>query len=625
LIVAALAGLLLGLAASFAGRSTAAQWLWAAGTLPVILALVVSMARDLLAGRVGVDAVAFVSMVAALALGQGLAGGVVAVMYAGGTVLEDYAVARAERDLKTLSDRAPRVAHRRIGSTVEDSPIEEVAIGDKVLVRAGEVIPVDGVVTGANALIDESALTGEPMPVVRCAGEPARSGTLNVGETFEMRATATAGESTYAGIIRMVTAAQTTKAPFIRLADRYALLLLPATLILAGGAWLLSGDAIRGLAVQVASTPCPLILAAPAAFIAGVSQGARRGILIKGGGPLEALARTHTVMFDKTGTLTVGGARLVAVEAAPGQSADEVLRLAGSLEQASQHVVAKAIVAAAMAKGLKLEMPTDVRETMGSGVEGRIGGQAVMAGSHPVVHGPRKPEDWAVRALRRAAWRSALSVFVSVDGRPIGALLLGDELRRETPRAIQSLRTAGVERIVMVTGDRVDAAETIGSALDLDAVLADRIPSDKVNAVAVEQRLNPTVMVGDGINDAPALAKANVGIAMGAGGASASSQAADVVILVDRLDRVSDAVTIAKRAQRIAVESVVAGMGHVGRRDAGGGLRPAASRRRCPGPGGHRCGGDPQRTARLGSGPQVRTASLPCCDRPRAAGGPRAP
>jgi heavy metal translocating P-type ATPase len=357
-----------------------------------------------------------------------------------------------------------------------------------------------------------------------------------------------------------VTAAQTAKAPFIRLADRYALLLLPVALILAGAAWLLSADPIRGLAVMVAATPCPLILAAPAAFIAGVSQAARRGILIKGGGPLEALARTHTVMFDKTGTLTVGGARLVAVEAAPGESADEVLRLAGSLEQASQHVVAKAIVAAARGKGLKLDMPSAVRETMGSGVEGQIGGRDVRAGSHQLVYGSRRPEDWAVRAQRRAAWRSALSVFVSVDGRPIGALLLGDELRRETPRAIRALRSAGVERIVMVTGDRADAAETIAAALDLDAVLADRVPSDKVDAVAVEQRLNPTVMVGDGINDAPALAKANVGIAMGAGGASASSQAADVVILVDRLDRVSDAVGIARRTRSIAVQSVIAGM-----------------------------------------------------------------
>jgi heavy metal translocating P-type ATPase len=554
-------GLGAGLLASFAGRSTLAQWIWAAGTLPVVTALFVSMVRDLLAGRLGVDAVAFVSMSAALILGEGLAGAVVAVMYAGGNVLEDFAVARAERDLRSLVDRAPRIAHRLTKGAIEDIPIEQVAVGDAILVRAGEVVPVDGVVSSASAAIDESALTGEPIPANRRAGEPARSGTLNAGETFELRATATAGESTYAGIVRMVTAAQTAKAPFIRLADRYALLLLPITLAVAGAAWLLSTDPIRGLAVLVAATPCPLILAAPAAFIAGVSQAARRGILIKGGGPLEALARAHTVMFDKTGTLTVGGARLVAVETAPGEHADEVLRLAASLEQASHHVVANAIVAAAMAKGLRLDMPTDIRETMGSGIEGEINGRQVRAGSHQLVYGSRRPEDWAVRALRRAAWRSALSVFVSVDGRPIGALLLGDELRRETPRAIQALRSAGVARIAMVTGDRADAAETIAAALDLDAVLADRVPSDKVDAVAVEQRLNPTLMVGDGINDAPALAKADVGIAMGARGASASSQAADVVILVDRLDRVSDAVSIARRTRGIAVQSIVAGMG----------------------------------------------------------------
>ncbi|HEX6023222.1 MAG TPA: hypothetical protein VFZ00_14595, partial [Solirubrobacter sp.] len=230
LIAAALAGLALGLAASIAGRSAAAQWLWAGGTLPVVIALLVSMVRDFLAGRVGVDAVAFVSMVTALALGQGLAGAVVAVMYAGGNVLEDYAVTRAERDLKALSDRAPRVAHRRTGSGMEEIPIEHVAVGDVVIVRAGEVIPVDGTISSPRAMIDESALTGEPIPVDRRAGELARSGTVNAGETFELRATATAGESTYAGIVRMVTAAQTAKAPFIRLADRYALLLLPVAL-----------------------------------------------------------------------------------------------------------------------------------------------------------------------------------------------------------------------------------------------------------------------------------------------------------------------------------------------------------------------------------------------------------
>jgi heavy metal translocating P-type ATPase len=560
LIAIALGGLVSGAVAWANGLSDLANWCWAAGTLPVVIGLLISMIRDFLAGRMGVDSVAFVSMSGALVLGQNLAGIVIAIMYAGGNLLEDIAVARAERDLRSLIDRAPRIAHRRADSAIEDVPIEQVAVGDDILVRAGEVVPVDGLITSQLAMIDEAALTGEPIPVSRQAGELARSGSLNAGDTFEIRASALASESTYAGIVRMVSAAQTAKSPFIRMADRYALLLLPITLAIAGGAWFFSNDPVRGLAVLVAATPCPLILAAPVAFIAGVARAAKRGILIKGSGPLEALARTHTVMFDKTGTLTVGGARLVAIEVAPGQSADEVLRLAGSLEQASHHVVAAAIVEAAIAKGLKLTVPSEVRETMGSGLEGVIDGRTVRVGSYQMVHGARTSETWAARALRRASWRSALSVFVAVGGRTIGAVLLADELRRETPRAVQSLRTAGVARIVMVTGDRADAAETIGAALDLDAVLAEREPADKVDAVATEQRQSPTVMVGDGINDAPALAVANVGIAMGARGASASSEAADVVILVDRLDRVSDAVAIARRTRGIALQSILCGM-----------------------------------------------------------------
>lgn len=559
-----LAGLVFGLAAWAAGRSEWANWSWAIGTGAILAGLAVSMLRDFLVGRVGVDAVAFVAMAGALALGENLAGIVVAVMYAGGNMLEDLAVARAERDLRSLIDRAPRVAHRRVDSSIEDVPIERVAVGDDILVRAGEVVPVDGMITGRPAMIDEAALTGEPIPVARQPGELVQSGTLNAGDAFEIRASATAEESTYAGIVRMVSAAQTAKSPFIRLADRFALLLLPITLVVAGGAWFLSGDPVRALAVLVVATPCPLILAAPVAFIAGVAQAAKRGILIKGSGPLEALARTHTAILDKTGTLTVGGARLVAVEVAPGHNAEEVLRIAASLEQASHHVVAAAIVQAATAKGLTLTVPSKVRETMGSGLEGIVEGQEVRVGSHQLVYGSRKPEAWAARALRRAAWRSALSVFVAQDGRTIGAVLLADELRRETPRAVQSLRAAGIARIVMVTGDRADAAETIGAALDLDAVLADREPADKVDAVATEQRQHPTVMVGDGINDAPALAAANVGIAMGARGASASSEAADVIVLVDRLDRVSDALVIANRTHGIAMQSIVAGLGMSG-------------------------------------------------------------
>src|SRR6478672_2662381 len=385
LVSIAITGLAAGLAAALAGRPAFADLCWTLATLPVIAGLAVSIARDLLAGRLGVDAIALVSMSAAIALGQPLAGAVVALMYSGGNVLEDIAVARAEHDLRALVDRAPREAHRRADGRIEDVPVASVVVGDQLLVRAGEVVPVDGVITSAAATIDESALTGEPIPVARARGAAVLSGSLNAGETFEMSVSALAGESTYAGIVRLVTAAQTAKAPFVRLADRYALIFLPVTLALALFAWLISGDLIRSLAVLVAATPCPLILAAPVAFIAGVAQAARRGILVKGGGPLEALARAHTVLFDKTGTLTVGGARLLSVEAAPGENADDILMLGASLEPASHHVIANAIVQAAAERGLKLELPERVRESMGSGLEGVISGRHVTAGAREMV------------------------------------------------------------------------------------------------------------------------------------------------------------------------------------------------------------------------------------------------
>ncbi|MDN5000319.1 heavy metal translocating P-type ATPase [Bradyrhizobium sp. GCM10027634] len=561
LVAIAIAGLTAGILARVAGRPDLADLAWKLGTAPVIGGLAVSIVRDLLSGRFGVDAIALLSMIAALALGQPLAGVVVALMYSGGNVLEDIAIARAERDLRSLVDRAPRQAHRKGNGGIEEVPIEAVSVGEELLVRAGEIVPVDGIVGSASATIDESAVSGEPIPVEKTRGSAVLSGSLNAGETFELTVTAPAGESTYAGIVRMVTAAQTAKAPFVRMADRFALILLPVTLAVAFLAWWISGDLTRSLAVLVAATPCPLILAAPVAFIAGVARAARRGILAKGGGALEALARAHTVLFDKTGTLTVGGARLLSVEVAPGEDPDEVLKLAASLEQASHHVLAKTVVAAALDRHLKLKAPEQVKETMGTGLSGLVEGRRVIAGSRELLRAHAELLPWELRAIRRASWRSALIVFVAVDGRPIGALLLADELRADTPRAIRLLRDAGIARMVMVTGDRAAAAQAIGAALDLDAVLADRVPSDKVEAVRAEQRLHPTIMVGDGINDAPALAVADIGVALGARGATASSEAADVVILADRLDRVGEAIMIAQRARRIALQSIVVGMG----------------------------------------------------------------
>ncbi|WP_152103753.1 heavy metal translocating P-type ATPase [Bradyrhizobium sp. TM102] len=561
LVAIAIAGLTAGILARAAGRPDLADLAWALGTAPVIAGLAASIVQDLLRGRVGVDAIALLSMSAALALGQPLAGAVVALMYSGGNVLEEIAIARAEHDLRSLVDRAPRQVHRKSGERIEDVPIEDVAVGEELLVKAGEIVPVDGVVASAFAAIDESAVTGEPIPIEKTRGSAVLSGSLNAGETFQLTVTAAASESTYAGIVRMVTVAQTARAPFVRLADRYALIFLPVTLVMSFVAWHISGDVTRSLAVLVAATPCPLILAAPVAFIAGVAQAARRGILVKGGKALEALAHAHTVLFDKTGTLTVGGARLLSVEVAPGEDPDEVLTLGASLEQASHHVLAKAVVAAALAKGLKLKPPEHVKETMGSGLSGQIDGRQVVAGSREMLLSRAELSPWTLRAIRRASWRSALIVLVAVDGRLIGALLLADELRADTPRAIRLLRDAGIARMVMVTGDRAAAAQAIGAALDLDAVLADRVPSDKVEAVRSEQRLHPTIMVGDGINDAPALAVADTGIALGARGASASSEAADVVILTDRLDRVGEAIIIAQRARHIALQSIFVGMG----------------------------------------------------------------
>ncbi len=561
LVGVAVTGLAVGGLARVAGYASLADLSWILATIPVIAGLTYSIIRDVIAGRLGVDAIALVSMAGALALGQPLAGAVIALMYSGGNVLEDFAVARAEHNLRALVDRAPRIAHRRRDHRIEDVPVGDVIVGDTILIRGGEVIPVDGIVVSPSAMIDESALTGEPIASARSQGSSVFSGTLNAGEAFEVTATSVAGASTYAGILRLVTAAQTAKAPFVRLADRYALILLPVTLAIASAAWMLSGDPIRSLAVFVAATPCPLILAAPVAFIAGVAQAARRGILVKGGAPLEALARTHTVLFDKTGTLTVGGARLLSIEVAPGEKAERVLELGAALEQASHHVLAGAIVQAALDRGLQLPMPRNLRETMGSGIHGIVAGEQISAGSRDLIYARREPEQWALRVVRRASWRSALAVFVAVEGRPIGALLLADELRSETPHAVRMLRAANVARIGMVTGDHAAAAQTIGAALDLDVVLADRGPADKVEAVHSEQQLFPTAMVGDGINDAPALAAADVGIAMGARGASASSEAADVVIIADRLDRVAEAVIIAQRAHSIAMQSIIAGIG----------------------------------------------------------------
>ncbi|WNG23174.1 heavy metal translocating P-type ATPase [Cystobacter fuscus] len=554
-------GLLVGVLAWLCGNARVADLAWAVGTVPVLLVVAGSIVTALRQGNVGVDIIALLSMAGSLALGQFLAGIIIALMFSTGRALEDHARARARRELSALLGRAPKVATRYEDGGLEQVPVESLRPGDRLLIKGGEVIPVDGLVLSAEAVLDESALTGESLPVSHKTGERVRSGPVNAGPPFELRALTTAAESTYAGVVRLVQSAQASKAPFARMADRYALLFVPFTLALAALAWVLSGEPVRALSVLVVATPCPLLLAVPVAIVSGISRAARRGVLIKDGTALETLARAHVLLFDKTGTLTTGQARLTAIETMGDTDPSELLRLSASLEQVSQHVMASTIVSAARERGLSLSLPTDSSEAPGAGMSGGVEGHRLKLGLHDFVVGSGPPSPWARAVLRRMGYEGCSGVFVSIDGRLAGALLLADEIRPETPRALRLLRKAGVERFVMVSGDRADVVESIAAALGVDGVLSERSPQDKVRAVLTERSAGVTLMVGDGINDAPALAAADVGVAMGARGSGASSEAADVVVLVDRLDRLVEALLVARRARAIALQSMLMGMG----------------------------------------------------------------
>ncbi|MEU8661416.1 HAD-IC family P-type ATPase [Actinoplanes philippinensis] len=419
-----------------------AEWLWIAAALLGLGWSTVTLGAAVRRREPSVDVIAWLALAGALWVGEPFAGAVIAVMLAGGALLEGRAQARARRELGLLAERMPRIARRDSGAGPVMVAVDEVAVGDRLVVGAGEVVPVDGRLSGA-AVLDESALTGEPMPVERRAGEEVRSGVVNAGPAMRLTAIATARDSTYAGVVRLVEQARAGSAPFVRMADRWAVAFVPLTLLLAGVAWAASGDPVRAVAVLVVATPCPLLLAAPIAIMSGISRAARSGVVVKGGGALERLAAGRVLLIDKTGTLTEGRPRLVDVVVAPGGAlaADEVLRLAASVEQSSAHVLAGAIVSAAHGRGLRPGAADQVRERHGYGIEGVVDGRRVRLG----------------RAAAPADDES-LTVAVTVDGVPAGVLRLEDPLRPQGPRMIRALRAAGIRRVVLVTGDQGDGA-----------------------------------------------------------------------------------------------------------------------------------------------------------------------
>lgn len=557
LILIAVTGLMSGIALHFEGNADLADIAWVVAVIPVLVALLVEILRSLWQGEVGLDIVAALSMTAALVFDETLAAAVVAVMYSGGTFLESFAEGRARREMHALLSRVPRTATRHRNGGLEEVPLGDIEPGDMLLIRQGDVVPVDGSVASDGAFVDTSALTGESLPARLSRGTEAMSGSTNAGEPFDLTATRLAKESTYAGIVRLVEEAQRSKAPMARLADRWSLGFLAVTVAIAFAAWWFTGDPIRAVAVLVVATPCPLILAVPVALVAGLSRAAHFGVLIKGAGALETMARIRTLILDKTGTLTDGRPQIVSIDSHDGMGEDHILRLAAALDQASKHPVAQAIVAAAKARGLPLPVPSEVAEIPGEGVVGSVEEHKVFVGG----------DDFVARRVGRSSGNhpalaaGSVIVAVAVDDHMAGHLVMADPLREGAGAMLAGLRREGIERILLATGDRAAVAEHVTEGLGLDGLRAGLSPDQKVLLVLTERMNGPVMMVGDGVNDAPALAASDVGVAMGARGAAASAEAADVVLLVDQIDRLRSGIEIARRSRRIAVESVVAGIG----------------------------------------------------------------
>lgn len=542
-----------GVVLALAGAGWLVQWLFSVYALAVAVWQAVGMVRAMAHGRFGLDILAITAIVATVLVGEFVAALIVVLMLTGGDALEDYANRRAKRELDALLTRAPQLAHLVVDGGYREVPVDQVEVGDALLVRPSEIVPVDGVLLSARAAFDQASITGESIPVEKAAGDEVLSGSVNGQEAVELRATSTAASSQYQQIVALVAQAAESKAPVVRLADRYAVPFTVLSLALGAIAWWLSGDPVRFAEVLVLATPCPLLIAAPVAFIGGMSRGARNSIIVKSGGVLEQLARARTAVFDKTGTLTYGAPALNDVRPQPPFDADELLAAVASAEQYSSHVLAASFIHAARERGLQLREAASAQEAATNGVVADIDGREVVVGKFAFVaaHAPD--------AVRTPIAPGELAVYVAIGGRFAGALLASDRLRSNAAATLRELSALGVTNTMMLTGDARETAEHIAGELGITRVRAECLPADKVAEVAgVAER--PVIMVGDGVNDAPVLAAADVGIAMGAKGATAASESADAVILVDDIQGVARAVRIGTDTVRIALQSIWLGI-----------------------------------------------------------------
>lgn len=548
-IVSVLAAIVLQLS----GQKQAANIVLAVSALINVVPLVWGMIQDLRSGTYGVDILAATAIIAAVVFQEYWAAMVIVFMLTGGEALEDYAETRAQAELSALLDRAPRKAHVLKGRKEIDVAVGKVNVGDKIVIKAGEMVPVDAIILEGVSDFDESSLTGESLPVAKTVGQSLMSGSVNTSGVIIAKALHTAADSQYNQIIELVKSAQNSKAPFVRMADRYA---VPFTLLaftIALGAWALSGDSLRFLQVLVVATPCPLILGAPIALISGMSRAAKHGIIIKNGGALERLANMKTLGFDKTGTLTMGQPVVKSVTAFNSFKKNDVLQIAASVEQKSSHILAAAIVQEADRLGLKLSKAKQIVEQAGLGLSSVVGGKSVLVGRQNLLL------ESSVKIPKAQLDQPATAAYVAINGKLAGVITFEDKLRPDAQATLNDLKTLGVKDLLMVTGDNKTTAMAIAKKLGISNVTANALPSDKLLAIE-SVALKPVGFIGDGVNDAPVLTAADVGIALGARGSAAASESADVVIMLDRLSQVAVGVCIARRTMRIAKQAILTGI-----------------------------------------------------------------
>lgn len=540
------------------------HWIWfvtlVVGGAPIIWQTI----RGMLHRHFAADIVALLAIVAAILMNNAFPGLVIVLMQSGGKALEDHAFKRASSSLDALLVGSPRLAHRKKDHGLEEINVADIRVGDLLLVRPGDLVPADGEIIYEQAEIDESSLTGEPLPKIKKMGEQVFSGTINVGNAFEMRSSKISGESQYAKIVQLVRKAQQEKAPIQRLADRYAIWFTPITICISLLGWLLTNNVVTILAVLVVATPCSLIFATPVAIISGINKAAKFGIIIKTGTAIEQVGKALVVVFDKTGTITFGTPVVEKIISTNIINSDDLLRKVAGIEQLSSHPTASVLVKKGLEMFGKLPIPTNFHELAGSGVDGDVEGEHIVIGSQIVFEKFNDAgfAEYIQEVKRQINSEGKMLAFVGINNKPAGVIVFGDKIRPEVNPMMKHLKELGVKQTIMLTGDNLDNAKSIAQQAGITDLKANLLPEQKVLAVKkLKREFENVVMVGDGINDAPALAASTVGVAMGAHGTAISAEASDVVLLVDDISKVSTLIEIGQKTIRVVKQSIFIGLG----------------------------------------------------------------